>query len=200
MYIHSLKVISLLFFLFATNSINAQYVEKEKRMQTPTDTIPVVKQNQQPKSNFDWSKLAPGGNFALSFGNPTNILIAPAVGYRVTDKFIPGVGITYMYSRVNYGNTIYQSHTYGGRAYLQYMLISNIFVYGEYQALNGQIFNNTTEVLERKWIYSPFVGAGLRVPVGSRSGITIMALYNLNYSQATSIYNSPWSFRVGFTL
>jgi hypothetical protein len=174
--------------------------------QETTDSLFVRRKPEEPKQNW-MERFTLGGNFGLSFGNPTSVNIAPLIGYRFTDKFIGGGGITYMYSRIKYTNGLkLESNIYGGRGFARYTLIENLAAHVEYEALNVpyyEIINNGTEIDERRrWIGNPLVGAAYVMPLGKRASFGITALYNLNYStnKQYSPYSSPWVFRMGFFL
>src|SRR6185295_13502303 len=50
------------------------------------------------KTKFDWNKLELGGNVGGGFSNGVILVdVAPTLGYHVTERFMPRVGITYQY-------------------------------------------------------------------------------------------------------
>lgn len=223
----TLKVIvTILILQFVSQISFAQYVPKDKRNKSKTDTTQTRKPSQaevktgpqEGRKNESGEgrlidKLSFGGNFGLSFGNITRVDVAPLIGYKVTDKFTTGVGINYHYLRLRdalifdpFTNTFFQVQDfsqsyYGGRLFGQYFIVPQVFLWGELEALSGRFLetddlNNNIEV--RKWIYSPLVGAGFFQSFGGRGGINAMILYNLNYNSNLSFYNSPWVTRIGF--
>ncbi len=159
-----------------------------------------------PGAKPNWmERITLGGNFGLSFGNYTYVNLSPLVGYRFTDRFTAGGGVTYIYSRVRYtGLQTYSSSIYGGRVMAQYAVIPRLAPTIEYEALNVPYLDYTdVGVVEaRRWIGNPMVGATVLFPIGKKSNFGLTALYNLNYTtnQMYSPYGSPWVIRAGFML
>ena len=160
-----------------------------------------------PGTKPNWmERITLGGNFGLSFGNYTYVNLSPLLGYRFTDRFTAGGGVTYIYSRVRIpGFQAYSSSIYGGRVMAQYAIIPRIAPTVEYEALNvGYLdYNDVGEVVSaRRWIGNPMIGATVLFPIGRKSNFGLTALYNLNYTtnQIYSPYGSPWVIRMGFML
>lgn len=156
-----------------------------------------------------------GGNFGLTFGNTTSIIVSPLAGYRITPKLSGGLGVRYEYYKNSYpGFVPYSTNIYGGSVFTRYMLIQNlgetlgiggigtgIFIQGEYEMLNleSQYFDvsNTHSQEKRFNLHSVLVGGGIYQPIGQRSGFLITVLWNLNES-LNSVYSNPL-IRLGFT-
>lgn len=153
-------------------------------------------------AKFDPSKLTYGGNFGATFGSLTYIDISPLVGYRITDRFISGIGLSYIYYRQKYSPTvIYQTHLYGGRLFSQYSILPNVFLHGELEALNFDYYDFLTGENTRAWSISPLAGAGYSSPIGNRGSFRIMALYAFSHTNPKSFYyGQPLIFRVGVFL
>ncbi len=161
-----------------------------------------------PMSIMDRLRL--GGSFGLSLGNYTNINLSPMAGLNLTDKFVAGGGLTYMYASYRpYGASASlrsSSSNYGGRAFLMYNLLPMVTLQAEYEALNVQY--STGRDLARSWIGSPLVGGAYTQPLGGRftRSILMTALYNLSYNSQLSPltgrnispYSSPFVFRITF--
>ncbi|MEM9830961.1 MAG: hypothetical protein AAF944_09995 [Bacteroidota bacterium] len=143
-------------------------------------------------------KIAPGGNFSLQFGTITYIEVSPMVGYRFTNKFMAGPGITYRYFKVR---GFEASSIYGPRAFARYVINRQFFVQSEYENLSVEFPTGDPRApVTREWVPGLFVGGGLFQPIGERAGFMIGAFYNLSHDNIRSPYNSPWVFNVGFTL
>ena len=143
-------------------------------------------------------KVTVGGNFGLQFGSVTFIDVSPTFGYRFTDRFTAGPGITYRYLKFR---GFEGSSLYGGRIFARQRLGQQFFVQTEYESLNTEYrTNNPDRPISRTWVPGFFLGGGLFQPIGQRAAIIISALYNLTYDATRSPYNSPWNFNVGFTL
>lgn len=149
------------------------------------------------KSDFpDWKKLYFGGNVGAYFGTDITIVeLSPLVGYKLTDEFSAGVGITYMYMKDYFG----PANIYGGRIFGRYNLFENVFAYAEYEALDipfQPLYAVNKEY--RKTIYSPMVGGGYSQSMGENAHFVIMGLWNLNQT-LYSPYPNP-IIRMGFVL
>lgn len=154
-----------------------------------------------------------GGNFGLSFGNTTSIVVAPLAGFRVSPRLSTGLGIRYEYFKNSYpGYVPYDTHIYGGSVFSRYMFIRNLGEAIGIGGLNSGLFLHTEYEmlsLERKYfdisnpssdgrfnLHSVLVGGGLYQPIGKRSGFLITVLWNLNESY-NSINTNP-VIRIGF--
>lgn len=155
-----------------------------------------------------------GGNFGLSFGSTTTIIVSPLAGYYLTPRLAGGTGILYEYYKSNYpGYVPYDTHIYGGSVFSRYMIIRNlgeavgigglgtgVFLQAEYEMLNleSQYFDlSHTNPSGRFNLHSILLGGGIYQPIGQRSGFMITVLWNLNESY-NSIYSNP-VIRLGFT-
>jgi hypothetical protein len=180
------KIVAIMMFLMCFNMVKAQ-VE--------------IQEGEKP-SVFD--RIYFGGGFGASFGTITSVYVSPVVGYMITRSLSAGVGITYQYysdSRFDY-----QTNTYGGKLFARQnlsFLKLPLFLYTEYETLNFEVYEPLPPDdfrLTRDWIPSLFFGGGFFQPFGRRGGFFITAMYNVIYDELRSPYDSPWVFRVGFTL
>lgn len=179
-------------------SAKAQYVEEKEAKKDTTIYVKSKRGMDDSPSGgggFDKKKLVPGGNFALSFGNPFFVDISPRLGYLVTEEIMLGLGATY----INYKINSYSFNFYGGQAFGRVKVYENIYGNAEMDFLNVPVYYNSGEN-NRRWLVSPLIGASYVVPFDSRGGIQASVLYNLNYQQAYSPYASPVIWRIGFFL
>ncbi|MFC2115728.1 hypothetical protein ACFLTU_04595 [Bacteroidota bacterium] len=154
-----------------------------------------------------------GGNFGLTFGNTTSIIVSPLAGYQVTPRLSSGFGIRYEFYKSNYPGYIpFDTHIYGGSVFSRYMVIKNLseaigigglnsglFLHGEYEilSLESKYFDYVNPNPDGRFsLHSFLVGGGLFQPIGQRAGILITVLWNLNESY-NSIYSNP-IIRIGF--
>ena len=144
-------------------------------------------------------KIYFGGGGGLSVGsNQTNISVFPQVGYKITQNYSAGVGITYQYVRL--GEPFNQSlSNYGWSIFNRYNITRQFFAYAEYERLNYEFFFTSTESTDRFSNDALFVGGGYSEAIGGRSAFNVMVLYNVLYDEADVIqpYNSPWAVRAG---
>lgn len=147
-----------------------------------------------------WKKIYFGGNFGLQFGNQTLVDINPLVGYRLTEKLSVGFSATYIYYKFSdpYYNLEYSTNVFGGSIFSRYFFFENIFAHVEGEVLNLEVpkYFSNNYYYTRENIFGMYVGGGLRQPMGERSSLNILFLYNLNEGP-TSPYQNP-IIRVGF--
>lgn len=151
---------------------------------------------QPPRPKFS-SRLFGGGDLALQFGTYTLVNVAPLVGYKLTDKLGAGVGPIFSYVKDNTYKPAYESSAYGGRLFGQYAVTTNILAYSEYQVVNTDVIDDFTYQIVRRSIPFWFAGGAYVAPMGQRSGLMIMVLFDL-MDDPYSYYSNP-VFRVGFT-
>lgn len=152
----------------------------------------------QGSKGFDWDKVVYGGSIYPSFSNlGTTIQANPFVGYKVTDRLVPGVMVSYQYvnapNRPATGLTTIFS-LFGVGPFLRYSVSSNFFVQAEYEFLNGRY-----EVRPLgKVSYSEnnlLIGGGY---VNNR--IFAQVMYMPTWRGVNSVYPWPLIYRVGFTI
>ncbi len=145
-----------------------------------------------------WDKMYVGGNLGLQFGTVTYIDISPLVGYRFTNRFSAGPGITYRYLKYR---GFEGASTYGGKIFARHTLGRQFFLHAEYESLNTQVLEGISgqSRLVRDWVPGFFAGGGIFQPVGERAAVVIYALYNFLYDNLRSPYQRPWVINVGFT-
>ncbi len=144
-----------------------------------------------------------GGNIGLQISNIyTTVNISPHVGYRLTNRLSPGIGLTYQYYRdTGWGSQsgfTAVTHLYGGSAFARYRILSQFFAHVEFEALNldSQMgWRNDPDRNSRFWEYNYFVGGGYRTFLGGRTHINLMLLYNLNNNSVVYFQNPI--FRIG---
>lgn len=149
----------------------------------------------QKKEGF-WKRSFTGGGFGLSFGTITNINLSPQFGYRITDNFWAGVGVTYIYFSQRYsGYPKFQTNIYGGRVFLRYIVWKGIFVHAENEMLNMQRYDDLNN---RVWVNSLMAGGGYQQSLGGNSSVYLMGLFNFTESKYTPYINPI--IRFGFNI
>jgi len=142
-------------------------------------------QKQKKENGFSWSKVTIGGNAGGGgSSNFTTIILAPTIGYRLTERFTPGIGFKYIYFNDKYYR--YKTNIYGGNIFARFFATDFLFVHGEFEMLNGQFdpFNEDRLTINNVWL-----GGGLRQSFGANSYAMIGALWNIN----ESVYSFPQS-------
>ena len=143
-------------------------------------------------------RLYIGGNLGLMFGSTTLIELSPQVGYRLTERFIPGLGITYIYQNYRYNNIRYENSVYGGSIFSKYFLTEKLFGHVEYEMLNVEFIDLYLSQIDRKWISSFYIGGGYSQPIGQRGFAQVMILFELIQDPWYPYYRSNPIIRIGF--
>ena len=143
-------------------------------------------------------------NFGLGFAstnglNQFNASISPAVGFRISNKFAVGPGISYAYSsysldnqarnagfalNVN-GDKSISSSSVGLKAFAQYIVYKEFFIHAEYEVTNAQLIDfdsNTGYYKYNRTVATPLGGIGYRSYLGQNAAIDIVGLYNFDNS------------------
>jgi hypothetical protein len=175
----------------------------------PLVLVTFFSRGQEPEEMTLRDRIYFGGDFSLMFGTITFIEVSPIAGYRFTPRFSSGFGITYQYYREKtYLNTIVKSNIYGGRVFSKYLFLKDLneFIpvglhaglqgYCEYEFLNLPSFFSLMHDSGRFWLHSFYVGGGLELPVGRRTSMNLLVLFNLN-DTGESPYSNP-VVRIGF--
>jgi hypothetical protein len=143
-----------------------------------------------------------GGNFGLQFGTVTNIQIAPIVGFWLRPRIAVAVGPEYQY----YKDPYYKTNIYGGKAYVEYVVIKNIssvlpiggntgiFLHLEDEILNMEAYQINS--YERVNVNTVLGGVGISQQIGRRSAVNLMFLWVLDDS-GYNLYNNP-EIRISF--
>jgi hypothetical protein len=143
-----------------------------------------------------------GGGIGGGFGSTMDYFsISPIIGYKLTEKLVPGVSFMYRYVNNKYYNPSVSTYDYGVSPYLRYMLGGGLFLHTEYEFLNYQYLITPTESV-RKGYSSFLAGGGFFQPFGRRAGFFATILYNFSYSNSNNgyyPYSSPVIYRMGIT-
>jgi hypothetical protein len=134
-------------------------------------------------SKYQESKFFFGGNLGLSFGDYTYIEVAPLAGYKITPRLWAGLGPKYMYWKYR---DYYETSLYGLKSFASFTIFQNmsetihinlgdLYAYLENEVLNCDPYLDGN----RQWVDVFLVGGGLRFPIGNRSGISIMLLWDI---------------------
>jgi len=138
-----------------------------------------------------------GGVSGLSFGNPTSIGISPMAGYLLTNNTILGIGMTYQYYSLSYAGYKATSNLLGERIFVRQEIPAlSAFIGQGYLTAQLENFNNMSPGTTGGYSNPFLVGIG----IGSRIGINLSLMYDLNYSETSgkqSPYGSAFVVQVG---
>jgi len=136
------------------------------------------------------------GGFGIS-SDRVWVNVSGQVGYRITEKWNAGVGLTYQYFKFKDPINI-AFNDYGLNFYTQYIIYSPFFAMAQYEIL---FLDN----IEGRDTYNTFLlGGGVSQPMGDNGFFNLYALYNITYTDGgeNGRYDSPWvigmNFGVGF--
>lgn len=149
-------------------------------------------------------RIVVGGGLGLQFGSQVDIFsISPMIGYKVTEKFMAGTGLTYRYTKYKYYNPSIKLTDYGVSPFVRYTIFGGFFLHAEYEYLNYEFPQTQTEST-RKGFNSFLAGGGFVQPIGDKAAFYLLALYNFSYQSVQpgeySPYPSPLILRGGITL
>jgi hypothetical protein len=150
-----------------------------------------------------------GGNFQLGFSGYNGISslqfgLAPMFGYKLTPRFSvgPRVGGVLSYFSYRYAGTkvSVSTITWSLAGFARYKFIDQLFGHAEYEYQNQAIVLSNGYNLEvaRVARNNMYLGAGYSSGFGVNRG-EILVLYNLNRSSTLGSFQSPITFRFGFT-
>jgi len=146
-------------------------------------------------------RIVTGGGFGLGFGSTQDFIsVSPMIGYKITQKFLAGTGVTYRYTKYKFFTPAIKLTDYGISPFLRYTIFSNVFLQTEFEYLNYEFPTVGTETT-RKAFTGFLAGGGFFQPIGNKAALYVLALYNFSYTDPKpgeySPYYSPLIFRVG---
>ncbi|RIY13880.1 hypothetical protein D0T11_02015 [Hymenobacter rubripertinctus] len=139
-------------------------------------------------------------NLGLGFSgyngyNQFSASIAPAVGYRFSERFAAGPGISYAYNHYSFGNggPSISTKSLGFKGFAQFIVYKEFFVHGEYEVTNAEVLGY--DLLGNLGVYkntvaTPLAGVGYRNRFSDRAAADIVVLYNFN-DGFNDIYGQP---------
>jgi len=187
--------------LFALLSFSVSSGQNSKEDQFPfdqgnSDATPPVKE-----------RLFYGGSFGLMFGTITDIQVSPVIGFWILPRVAVAAGPTYRY----YKDQIDRTVVYGGKSYLQFVVIQDInsvlpvgvhtgiflHVEDELLSLKTSFWKNPPPYkTDRFYVNTVLAGGGISQQIGRRSSLNFMVLWPLNDS-VYEIYSKP-EIRISF--
>jgi hypothetical protein len=152
-------------------------------------------------------RLFYGGSVGLMFGTITDIQVSPVIGFWVLPRVAVAAGPTYRYYKDQFNKTA----VYGGRSYLQFVVIQDInsvipvgvhtgiflHVEDELLSLKTSFWKNPPPYkTDRFYVNTVLAGGGISQQIGRRSSLNLMVLWPLNDS-VYEIYSKP-EIRISF--
>lgn len=158
---------------------------------------PAPKKENEKKPFWSWDRVYGGGGLGLWVGNRTTFVnIAPQVGYKITEKYSAGIGITYTYIQDRFYSPPFSLNIYGGSIFNRFIITDFLFAHGEYEILNGP-WAFTSD--RRFNLYNVWLGGGLRQRMGN-SSLNLMGLWNMNETLYSRAYFPSPQIRIGVNI
>jgi hypothetical protein len=137
-----------------------------------------------------------GGTIGLGFGDVDYVEIAPLIGRHVNPQFSYGGSVIYRHRSDDRYEKDLSTDDYGASIFGRYRLTPALFAQAEYEYLNYEFYNLDLSK-DRDSSNSVFLGGGVSSPAGRNASVYATALYNVNYDEDESPYDSPWVIRFG---
>jgi hypothetical protein len=144
---------------------------------------------------FSTDRIVYGGSMGLRFGSFSLFEVSPLVGYKLTDRLVPGVGFRYLYFRENYAGNIFKYNIVGGCVFARFYFIDALFAHAEYEVLNAE-WDPFAYPNQRFNVSSVLVGGGYRQLFNDKFSSYIMILYDTTQDRY-SPYVDHLVFRAG---
>lgn len=178
-----MKAVALIFFVFAV-SISTFAQQNKGTSKNSAADLPLSERLFFGGGGSFGSGVHPYYGFKYTY-----ISVSPLVGYRITMPWSAGVQVTYQtYKFPTQGVSLDQ---YGVSPFTQYRF-GKLFGHAEYQMISVPTFDNTSRTIYKRLP----LGIGFTQPIGKRAAINAVALYDVLYNRATSVFASPWVFRI----
>lgn len=202
------NIVILLFMLFSFSSL-AQIERFKKGGEQQQEQVESKKTQEKSADSLAarpfLDRLIYGGGLGASFGNTTNIMLAPQVGYQFSKKFVAGPGFIYNYLKINrlfnpytgvYQDVDIENTVYGPSAFAYYFPFESILVGGQFEYLNFDYstYNAISGTFTTQNIWQPvlWLQAGYSQPVGSKGFVQIGVRVNVLHGDQ-SPYASWWA-------
>lgn len=149
-------------------------------------------------------KIFVGGGLGASFTRYTDFVsVSPIIGYKVSPRFAPGIGLMYRYTSYKTVNPKLTTNDYGANIFARFKLFGPFFLHAEFEHLNYEFPGVSPGETLRKDFNSFLAGGGFFQPIGRKAGFFASALYNFSYQSSYNYtyypYSSPLVLRVGIT-
>lgn len=173
--------------------------EATPRAEEALPTQPRVQQAPTvPRRFFLYSNFGLGFSSSPFYGSQFNASIAPAIGYRVTERLALGPGISYAYNRIAPPRGVqgegFSTNSFGVKGFMQFIVFQEFFLHGEYEVTRAEVLYqdvNTGRIfLGKTTVNTPLLGVGYRQQFGDRAAGDITLLYNFN-DGINDIYGQP---------
>lgn len=155
----------------------------------------------EPQSFMD--RLVYGGGAGLSFGDNTNIFLAPQVGYQINDNWVAGVGYMYNYAKWNtiltsngFQDVDFENQIHGPNVFANYNFFNSAFVGTQLEVLNHDVYtyNNARGAFDISNAWTPvlFIQGGIFQQLGNGGFMQLGIRLNVLHDES-SPYAQSWA-------
>lgn len=165
--------------------------------------IPNFKPNTQKSKTF-LQRLEYGANLQFGKSNslvPSSADIALSVGYKLNDKSIAGIGISY---KLGYGSLRRLSISHQGlgiRSFIDWKLKKQFFISGGFEMNYNAQFKNIHELKNRgAWQQAGLIGLTRKLSIRTKffKATSVQVLYDFLYREHVPV-SQPFLFRMGYS-
>lgn len=167
------------------------------------DAVPNFKPNQQKTKTFK-QRLEYNSNFQFAKSNsylPTTADIALGIGYKINDKSIVGIGVSYKLGFGTIQNIKISHQGVGIRSFMDWKLKKQFFVSGGYELNHNSAFKRIAELKEyNSWQSACLLGITKKINVKTKylKGTNVSVLYDFLARRHVPTSN-PVNFRIGYS-
>ncbi len=165
--------------------------------------IPNFKPNDQKSKTF-LQRLEYGSNFQFAKNNslvPTTADIALSIGYKISEKSIVGIGVSYKLGLGSIQRISISHQGIGIRSFIDWKLKKQFFVSGGLEMNYNAQFRNITQLKDQSvWQQSGLIGITKKINIKTKlfKGTSIQLLYDMLYRQHNPV-SQPILFRTGYS-
>lgn len=186
-------IISLMASQIVVGQVDSVYTgepksKDDKKKQPKSDRFKTI------KDNITYGGFIMPGFYASQYGNVVYVTANPNIGYRITDEFTVGMGLTYSYTSLKNQYGKYSQSIYGPGVFGRYKIFDRAFLQIQYDKLNQPDYYSGND--KRTWVEYLYAGGGYFQSFGENSGLMYSILYNLTPGR-NSIYYNPL-IQIGF--
>lgn len=162
-----------------------QQFAKAKQLNPAVQSVKNLKKK-RPNQLRGWpfhERFLPGTTLQVHHTTMFSLDWAMQAGYRVSGRLTAGVGYTYRvsFARSN-PNWIGGEGIYGYRAYVDFGLVKNIYVHGEFESLTVDFLHHPgVSEAGPGDVYGSYFGLGRRYNISRKFKGSVSALYRVNY-------------------
>jgi hypothetical protein len=197
----------------AQNQNQADSLKKaNEQLKTQNDSLKMAQQkaddaqpNAPRQKNKDQRPFIKRLSFDISTSfwiNPSSVYFefSPMLIYNFPKTYSIGTGPAYIY-RKDIVNKV-SLNGLGGKVFARANFTKWLYGWTEYQVINNQhitdidIQGKVSKGTE--YVDSFFLSLGINIRLGKRHAFNAQALYDVMYKESTSVYYSPWTYRIRF--